>query len=119
MWTYPWLVPNCSMISSSFLSSVILQKLNIKDSYYDLLVLNVYSTYIDQISFWEGLVSIGTLTDPNTILGNELNFTTSLREVWGPNPRPNPQSDFFLDLLANQHLIDIEPIKLLLTWRNG
>jgi hypothetical protein len=47
-----------------------------------------------------------------------LNFTLSLREVWGMHPREDKQSGFFLSLLEKARLVDIEPVKLSPTWRN-
>jgi hypothetical protein len=55
---------------------------------------------------------------PFTLVGGDLNFTLSLREVWGENPRVDSQSGFFLSFMEKHHLVDIEPVKLMPTWHN-
>jgi hypothetical protein len=47
-----------------------------------------------------------------------MNFTLSLREVWGPRPKEDRQRGFFLSFLESVNLTDVEPVKLTLTWRN-
>jgi len=54
------------------------------DAYFQ--VVNLYSPYLDKISFWEGLDLLGILSYPNLILGGNLKFTLSIKEVWGTSP---------------------------------
>eukprot|EP00253_Pinus_taeda_P016622 PITA_16622 len=42
----------------------------------------------------------------------------SRAEAWGPSAREDPLSDFFLQLLSDNNLIDPSPINLKPTWRN-
>jgi hypothetical protein len=53
------------------------------------------------------------------ILGGDLNFTTSSREMWGAHSRVDPLHPFFRQLLLGEGLVDVEPLKLIPTWRNG
>jgi hypothetical protein len=41
-----------------------------------------------------------------------------MEEVLGPNARPNPQFNFFTHFLIENRIMDIEPIKLIMAWRN-
>lgn len=52
------------------------------------------------------------------VLGGDLNFTLSLREVWGSNPREDRQKGFFLSFMEAESLVDLEPVKFSPTWRN-
>ena len=40
-------------------------------------------------------------------------------EVWGPHARDDLLTGFFIQRFAKKNLIDIEPIKHKLTWRNN
>lgn len=42
-----------------------------------------------------------------------MNFTLSLREVWGPSPRLDRQKGFFSSLLESLRLVDVEQMLLL------
>ena len=64
------------------------------------------------------MISVGVFFNPHLVVGGDLNFTLSLREVWGANPKVDPQRGFFLSFLKNARLVDLEPIKLAPTWRN-
>jgi hypothetical protein len=52
------------------------------------------------------------------VIGGDLNFTLSLREIWGPNPREDRHKGFFLSFLEEESLVNLEPVKLSPTWRN-
>ena len=52
------------------------------------------------------------------ILGGDLNFSSGEAESWCPSSHPYNQASFFSHLLSSNGLIDIGPLKLLLTWRN-
>ena len=58
-------------------------KLEVKDSSFSFNVVNVYGLYLDRIPFWENLANVGIFNHPNMVLGGDMIFTTSLREVWG------------------------------------
>jgi hypothetical protein len=46
------------------------------------------------------------------VVGGDLNFTTSLREVWGFLPIKITREVTFYLFLEKIHLVDVEPIKL-------
>jgi hypothetical protein len=46
------------------------------------------------------------------VIGGDLNFTLSLREVWVSNPREERQKYFFLSFMEVESLVDLEPIKI-------
>jgi hypothetical protein len=64
-------------------------------------------------------VHLMLLDDGNIILGGGLNFTLALAEVWGKNPRQDPLESFFSHWLDSHNLIDMVPMKLSHTWKNG
>jgi hypothetical protein len=53
------------------------------------------------------------------VLGGDLNFTTSCMEVWGAHARADPLHPFFSQLTQDEGMVDVAPIKLILTLRNG
>jgi hypothetical protein len=61
----------------------------------------------------------GLLAQDALILAGDLNFSTSLDEVWGEVALSDPLAVFFKDLFANNHLVDVVPAELVPTWRNG
>jgi hypothetical protein len=52
------------------------------------------------------------------VVEGDPNFSLSLWEAYGVHPRADKQSGFFLSLLENSRLVDIEPMKLSPTWKN-
>lgn len=46
------------------------------------------------------------------IIGGDLNFSIGAAESWGPRAHPN-SSDFLSNLLHDNGLIDVNPIKLM------
>jgi hypothetical protein len=99
------------------LSFTISINLMIKDFGFYFSVLNVYGPYADRIPFWEDLASAGEFIDPLLVVGNDLNFTLSHREIWGESSKLDTQRGFFLSLLSKHHLVDLEPLKLVPTWQ--
>jgi hypothetical protein len=85
----------------------------------NLKLINCYGPYADRQSFWNTIKNDGILKESNLILGNDLNFTISARETWGNNARSDPLDSYFNQMIQGEGLIDIEPINLLPTWRNG
>lgn len=49
-------------------------------------LVNVYGPYVDEYQFREGLSGSGFLSSSNIILEGDLNFTVSIREVYGAHP---------------------------------
>jgi hypothetical protein len=82
------------------------------------IILNIYDPYVERIPFWESLVEVGALIDPHILISGDLNITIFLWEVWGKNLRKVPQSGFFFAFLEKHHLVDVELVKLMPTWRN-
>jgi endonuclease/exonuclease/phosphatase family metal-dependent hydrolase len=61
----------------------------------------------------------GLLSMDELIIAGDLNFTTSTEEVLGAQALCDPLAGFSKELFANNHLVDIQPTKLVPTWRNG
>jgi hypothetical protein len=64
-------------------------------------VINLYRPYSERISFWDSLAHSGVFLGDNVVLGGDLNFTVSSKEIWGGKPD------------------ETTPLKILQTWRNG
>jgi hypothetical protein len=79
---------------------------------------NIYGPSSDRVLFWEELKNTRVFSDPILIVGRDLNFTLSLREVWGLNPREDRQRGFFFSFMELSNLVDLEPVKLAATWRS-
>jgi hypothetical protein len=69
--------------------------------------------------FWEQVEAKGLLAQDALILAGDLNFSTSIDEVWGEVALSDPLADFFKNLFANNQLVDVMPAVLMPTWRNG
>lgn len=85
----------------------------------ELAFLNVYGPCSDKLSFWMHLASSGLLAIPNLILGGDLNFILLANEHWGGPFLPGPAEATVKDIIASNNLIDIQPIRMVPTWRNG
>ena len=81
-------------------------------------ILNCYGPYQYRIPFWSHIRAGGLLKTSGLIIGGDLNFTISAREVWG-STRLDPDADFFHDLIRDEGLFDVEPAILRPTWQNG
>jgi len=81
--------------------------------------LNVYGPCLDKSSFWTHLADSGILSLPNLILGGDLNLTLSSDEHWDSSSLSASGINPFRDLFNAFNLIDIVPVKLAPTWRNG
>jgi endonuclease/exonuclease/phosphatase family metal-dependent hydrolase len=81
--------------------------------------INAYGPCTGRRLFWEQVDSNGLLAQENLILVGDLNFTTSIDEVWGVEARSDPLAGFFRDLFQKNHLVDVQPSELVPTWRNG
>jgi len=53
-------------------------------------LINFYGPYGERQEFWDKIKRYGLLKDHKLILGGDLNFTISNREVWGPHSRSDP-----------------------------
>jgi hypothetical protein len=60
---------------------------HVKDLDRSMNLINLYGPYSDREVFWEAIKTEGLFKEQNLILGGELNFTTSFREVWGAHAR--------------------------------
>lgn len=105
-------------VSTSSVRSSIAVKLKYKNNDFSFSVINIYGPYADRISFWEELKSVDIFSDPLCVIEGDVNFTLSLRQVWGSNPREEQQRGLFLSFIEEAKLVDIEPVKLSPTWRN-
>jgi len=91
----------------------------VKDMDKRMKVINCYGLYSDREVFWEAITRYNIFKEQNLILGSDLNFTTSCREVWGVHTRAEPLHPYFSQLIEEEGLVDVEPIKVLPTWKNG
>jgi hypothetical protein len=82
-------------------------------------LVNLYGLYADRVLFWENLCDYDILYLQNFIIGGDLNFTSSIQEVWGAHPRRDAQEFFLVQWIEKNQLVDLEPVKLSQTWRNG
>jgi hypothetical protein len=82
-------------------------------------MLNCYAPYKDRKHLWLPIIQSGLLNEEGIIVGGDLNFTLSMREVWGASAIIDPLSDFFTSLIHSSGLVDVQPTKLTPTWRNG
>jgi hypothetical protein len=89
-----WSPEFMAQISTCFRSAIAVC-LKHKNSDKTLNFVNIYGPYANRIPFWEELSSAGALSRPFSIIGGDLNFTLSLREVWGSNPKIDGQVRFF------------------------
>ena len=81
-------------------------------------IFNVYGPFRDREAFWDRLANCGILKDPALILLGDLNFTLSPTEIWGSS-HWDPLMQYFNTLLKESDLIDLCPIDIGPTWRNG
>jgi hypothetical protein len=93
--------PNFKASSSSSFRSSISVKLKRKDNDFSFTIVNIYGPYAAKIPFWEDLKVAGAFRDPLTMVGGDLNFTLSVREVWGESPGEDRQRGLFLSFLEN------------------
>jgi exonuclease III len=82
-------------------------------------LLNCYAPYKDREALWQQISDSGLLREDNLIVGGDLNFTLSAREVWGNLARIDPLAEYFSNILLNSGLVDVQPTLLSPTWRNG
>eukprot|EP00253_Pinus_taeda_P025314 PITA_25314 len=71
-----------------------------------------------RVNFWNELLSKSIVKSNYLVMDGDLNFSIGSAEAWGPSTREDPLSDFFLNSLISNNLIDVNPIKLKPTWRN-
>jgi hypothetical protein len=57
--------------------------LEFKNLGFSLNIINFYAPYLERIHFLENMVASRMLGEAHILLGGILNFTLSLREVWG------------------------------------
>jgi hypothetical protein len=105
--------------SSLLTSARIMLEGLVKDLDRRMKVINCYGLYFDREVFWESIKRDDILKEHNMVLGGDLNFTTSYREVWGVHFREDSLQPYFSQLIQEEGLVDVEPIKLIPTWRNG
>jgi hypothetical protein len=111
--------PRKANLNAFLTSAGILLEGYVKDLDRCMKLINCYGSYSDREAFWEAIKDEGILKEPNLVLGGDLNFTRSCREVWGEHARADPLHSFFSQLTQVEGVVDVEPIKLIPTWRNG
>jgi hypothetical protein len=105
------------MVIKSYQNSISV-KLMDKDAKFSFSMVHIYGPYVDRVPFWEDLSLLGSFSGPFMVVGGDLNFTLSLYEIWGENPRQDNQMGFFVSFMHSHKLVYIEPIKLVPTWHN-
>jgi len=78
-------------------------------------LVNCYDPYADRQAFWGRINKYGFLNEHSLIIGGDLNFTTSNREVWGMHARSSPLQSYFRQMIQDARLVDVEPVKILPT----
>ena len=81
--------------------------------------LNIYSHYHSKEQFWNNIELKGTFKLQNMLISRDLNFTWSTNEFWGQRDKLDPLSSFFFGLFEKAESVDVEPIPISPTWRNG
>ena len=69
--------------------------------------------------FWDNVVAGGLVNYPNLILASDMKFTLSDAEIWGVKSRMDHMIHYFTNLLDSSNLVDLAPLHLGPTWRNG
>ena len=82
-------------------------------------VVNVYGPYLNRVPFWDSLLQNPLVSGDRLVLGGDLNFLLGHNEVWGPHAQVDSLAGYFVQKLMEKGLLDIEPVKLKLTWRNN
>jgi hypothetical protein len=82
-------------------------------------LLNTYGPCTERKSFWEKVENSGLLSLKNLVLAGDLNLTLNAGESWGSRSNLGTLHTFFTNLFSNNNLVDIQPGKLVPTWRNG
>jgi hypothetical protein len=72
-------------------------------------LVNCYAPYKDRENFWQPIIDYGLLKEPGLIVGGDLNFILSAREMWGSSARADPLFDFFSTMLHDSRLVDLVP----------
>jgi len=75
-------------------------------------LLNCYAPHKDKELFWQPIIDYGLLCEEGLIVGGDLNFTLTDREVWGEQAISDPFADFFSRIVLTSGLVDIQLIKL-------
>jgi hypothetical protein len=74
-------------------------------------VINIYGPYLDRVRYWESLLN-------NTFMEGQGVISLLVWQNFGAQGLPNTLSIFFIHAFEQRGLLDIEPNKLNLTWRN-
>jgi exonuclease III len=111
--------PKLSLSDVACLPSYI--KTTLKDSVtgVDYTLINTYDPFVEKKNFWEPFFAKEVMNSQNLIVGGDLNFTLSQNEVWGISARTDPLGPFLQSLLEAHGLVDVQPTKLVPTWRNN
>jgi hypothetical protein len=111
--------PKKSNFTSFFTPAGILLEGFVKKINKNLKLVNCYGSYADRQSFWNNIKEDGLLKESNLIIGGDLNFIIFAREIWGSSARSDPMDSYFNMMIQGEGLIDVEPINIFPTWRNG
>ena len=81
-------------------------------------ILNIYGPCNNTVAFWEALQTSPLLRSENVVIGGDVNFTLGDHEISGPRERVDPLAKFFINLLQNIKMVDLDPQKIKQTWTN-
>ena len=79
---------------------------------------NIYGSSEERVDFEDGLITHDFLRSRKLILVDDLSFTIKTGKIWMNATIIYPLSYFFLNMIAMDVLVDVEPIKLIPAWRN-
>jgi hypothetical protein len=82
-------------------------------------LLNIYGPCLERRRFWNLMEHSRLLSIKILVIARDLNLTLSSGAIWGGFALVGPLAGFFKALFQNKKLIDIEPGKVVPTWRNG
>jgi len=82
-------------------------------------LVNCYGPYLNREVLWSHISQSVLLFEHSLILGGDLNFKTSINELWGASVQLDPFVVVIYLFLLDSNLVDICRVPLATTWRNG
>jgi hypothetical protein len=122
-WNFGWLLaswdPNIFTLVPSLTVGGLLLTGTCLSNNMEIALLNFYGSCVDKRRFWNLVADSRLLSIKNLILAGDLNITLASDETWGEGAVVGSSNDYYKLFFQNKSLIDIEPVKVVPTWRNG